>query len=442
MRKLFSTDNNFNHLLKGSTFNVAAKIVGILFGFFASILITKNYGSDLIGDIATITSAFTLLSLLALLGNQTLVLKVLPEQIEKHNYFAAKLVYHKLLNITLCTTICVIVAWLFIENISSFTLVRGLEKYIFLVAALVFLAAIKELNSKTLRGLGDYKIYSVFEILPALLLASTAIISIELQVAEHNFQYAYFFPLLVIGILSFTVVSKSFHKKVKNNFFTEIDYSRLPTKADLIRTSLPMLGVTLSTAIIAHFDILMLNYYTTSSEVGVYSVYVKIVAGTALTTHSINAMFAPTVSRLFSRNEKFQLKIFAKKTTLLSLSATMAAAALVIALQKPILGLFGSEFIESISTLHVLILSTITSSFFGSVGLYLNMTGNQVYFFRVMLVAALINILLNAILIPLVGLMGAAIATLVSVLTWNLLATYKIYREFGHTLIWGREKNA
>ena len=417
-------------------------MLGLIFGFLASFLIARNYGADLVGNVATITSAFTLLSLVALFGNQTLVLKVLPEFIEKYNHSTAKRVYFQLIIITLYFTCGVVTTWLFLEKFTALTLIRGLEQYTLLVSTLLVLSVFRRLNTKTLRGLGDYKIYSLFELLPPILLASTATVAIALNTPEHYFQYVYFLPLLIMGFLSFIFVSKTFKFKIKGENNILESPALLPTKASLMRISLPMFGVTLSSAIIAHFDILMLNYFTSSSAVGVYSIYIKIVAITALATQSINAMFAPTVSRLFSSNKEHELKSFAKKTTLLSFTVTLTLAAIVFLFHKPLLGLYGLEFLKETPTLYLLLLATLVSSFFGSVGLYLNMTGHQVSFFRIMLIAAAINIGLNIILIPQWGSSGAAAATLFSIATWNILATRKIYMTYKYTLIWSRGRYA
>lgn len=442
MPKLFSQDKYFNNLLKGSSFNAVATAFGVGFGFVATLLIARNYGSDLIGNVATITSTFTLLSLVALLGNQTLALKVLPEHIEKYSYSVAQHVYHKLLVITSWFTCGVIAIWLLIEKGTPLTFLRNLEQYIYLVAILIVLSVFRELNTKTLRGLGDYKIYSLFELLPPILLATTAVFAIGLKVPEHLFQYIYFLPLAIAGLLSFIFVIRTFDVKSLEDSRRTSQSIPLPSKTTLIRTSLPMLGITLSNVIISNFDILMLNYFTSSSVVGVYSIYVKIVGITALATHSINAMFGPTVSKLFSSNEASQLKSFSKKATLLSFTATFGTSFVLILFLEPLLGLFGQEFIEDKRVLYVLIVSTLAGSFFGSVGFYLNMTGHQAYFFRIMICAAVMNVCLNMILIPLWGPMGAAAATLISVVTWNLLATRKIFKEYKYTLIWSGNHNA
>lgn len=429
-------DGNFSLLLKASSFNVMTKIVGTAFGFLASFLIARSYGPELYGIVATISSAFTLLSLIALFGNQTLIVKIIPEYIEKHGYLIAKKLYFRILLISLYLTGGIILLWTLSEYLTPITLFRGLEQHGLLIAVLIAIATYKRLNTKTLRALGDYKIYSMFDLLGPILLASFVITSVSLEVPPQYFQYLYFVPQVLLCALSFYFVQRVYSKKIQNTSNQKPGTTAIPTKASLIKTSFPMFGITISTAIIAHCDILMLNHFTSAGTVGVYAIYAKIVIISSLATQTINSMFAPTVSRLFSAQKLDELKFFAKKTTFLSFSLSLTLTFIFLVVHKSFLGFYGQEFLSELPTLYVLLFSSLVTSFFGPVGLYLNMTGHQASFFKIILIAACINIIMNILLIPTWGALGAALATLICVLTWNVLATLKTLKELNHTIVW------
>ena len=436
LRRL-QNDGNFRFLLKASTFNAVTKIVGTILGFVATFMIAKTYGPALLGKVATITSTFTLLALFALFGNQTLIVKVIPEHIEKYGYTNARYVYNKFLFITLSFAAAIIAIWNLAEVTTPFTLLRGMEDQALFITILIALYTYRRLNTKALRALGDYKIYSYIEMIPPLLLALVTIVSVTLSVSERIFQYIYFLPQIILFILSFYFVRRTFLAKTKQDSLHDAA-APLPTSRSLIQSSLPMFGVTISTAIITHFDILMLNYFKSSSTVGVYAVYAKIVVITALATKSISSMFGPTVSKLYSTNKNQELKTFAKKTTLLSFGSSLALCLTFLLIHKPFLSFYGEYFTQDLPTLYILLSGSVIGSFFGPIGLFLNMTGHQTAFFRIILFGAVINIVLNMLLIPLWGALGAALATLACFLTWNILATLKMYKEFGYTIIWSR----
>ena len=80
------------------------------------------------------------------------------------------------------------------------------------------------------------------------------------------------------------------------------------------------------------------------------------------------------------------------------------------------------------------------SSFSGSVGNLLQMTGNQNIFLKILLIGAIINIALNFLLIPvenplsnygISGINGAAFASMCSLSFWNLAMVLVIKKKFG-----------
>ena len=64
----------------------------------------------------------------------------------------------------------------------------------------------------------------------------------------------------------------------------------------------------------------------------------------------------------------------------------------------------------------------------------MNMTGHQKALSKIILVAALANVSLNLVLIPHWGIMGAAVATMISGTFWNVYTLIYIKNKFGRTL--------
>ena len=67
----------------------------------------------------------------------------------------------------------------------------------------------------------------------------------------------------------------------------------------------------------------------------------------------------------------------------------------------------------------------------GSVGLILNMAGLEHYTARGVAIAAFANLAFNVILIPYFGTVGAAIATSTSLVIWNIMLSWYVYKEIG-----------
>jgi len=85
-----------------------------------------------------------------------------------------------------------------------------------------------------------------------------------------------------------------------------------------------------------------------------------------------------------------------------------------------LLAIFGEAYIEGYEVLVVLSVGQLFNALAGPVGLVMTMTGHQLKSTYILSLAAVINIVLNVLLIPILGLVGAAYATAIVTVAWNL----------------------
>jgi O-antigen/teichoic acid export membrane protein len=95
------------------------------------------------------------------------------------------------------------------------------------------------------------------------------------------------------------------------------------------------------------------------------------------------------------------------------------------------MGLFGEEFEKGVFAFIILSIGRVVVSFSGAAGNLLQMCGRQVIFMNVAIIGSIINIVLNFTLIPIYGINGSAIATMLSLIVFNFLLVYFVKREFG-----------
>jgi len=81
------------------------------------------------------------------------------------------------------------------------------------------------------------------------------------------------------------------------------------------------------------------------------------------------------------------------------------------------------------SAVVVLVLAHLLFLAAGPVGVTLEMPGYQDFAAKVLIIAALVNVALNAALIPLFGMLGAAYATGASLVLLNALSLYGVVRH-------------
>lgn len=179
-------------------------------------------------------------------------------------------------------------------------------------------------------------------------------------------------------------------------------------------------------------DIIMLGWFAESEQVGVYRVAVQGATLVTFAIQSANAALAPQFARLHAEGAAARLQALVTASARVILLATLPVAAAFVLAGGAIAGwVFGPEFAAAHVPLAILAAGQLVNAGFGSVGLLLNMTGHETASARGLWQTAALNIVLNAGLIPLYGMVGAAIATGLSVVLWNVLLYRQVRRRLG-----------
>ncbi len=168
-------------------------------------------------------------------------------------------------------------------------------------------------------------------------------------------------------------------------------------------------------------DRIMLGIYLNAREVGIYSVAATMVAFVGLFLQSINQIFAPTIAELFAKGEHDLLLRLYQMLTKWSLGLTIPLALGIMIFAKPLMGVFGPDFREGWPVLAIATVGQLVSCGVGSVGLLLLMSDQQNRMVRAQAITVFLTLGLNFLLIPRIGLIGAAIASAATNTSLNLL---------------------
>ena len=130
------------------------------------------------------------------------------------------------------------------------------------------------------------------------------------------------------------------------------------------------------------------------------------------------------------------LRLLIKRSSKIIFFITIPILILIIVFAESILGFFGTDFMVSKKTLYILMIGQFINILCGSVGYILLMTDKQNIFKNIMVLATFFNIVMNIILIPLYSINGAAIASSISLILWNVISFGYIYRNYNISTIW------
>ncbi|WP_034622867.1 flippase [Desulfovermiculus halophilus] len=179
-----------------------------------------------------------------------------------------------------------------------------------------------------------------------------------------------------------------------------------------------------------HMDILILGWLSPAAQVGIYRISVQGANLVIFGLMVINFVIAPEISRLYVKGEKKSLQKMVTWSARAVLACALPIAIIFWLLGKQIISFaFGEEYQASYAPLAVLTLGQLVNAAAGSVGFILNMTGHEKDTAVGVTIAAILNIFLNLMLIPSYQAIGAAIATVSSMIVWNILLIWAVYKR-------------
>jgi len=179
-------------------------------------------------------------------------------------------------------------------------------------------------------------------------------------------------------------------------------------------------------------DIVLLGVLASPEDVGVYRVAAQAAMLVIFALHAVNLVLAPHLSRAFTAGDRAALQSLATWSARIVLATALPISAVLIVAGRPVLSLvFGEAYAAGTGALAILCLGQLTNAAAGSVGLILNMTGHEQDTVRGVALAAVINVILNVALIPPFGMEGAAVATGVSLATWNIVLFRRVDDQLG-----------
>jgi O-antigen/teichoic acid export membrane protein len=178
---------------------------------------------------------------------------------------------------------------------------------------------------------------------------------------------------------------------------------------------------------LGHMDVIMFGYFVAASEVGVYSVALKVATLVIFGLQIVLPVVRPHFSELSERGDFKTMEALFKTSTKWLLYSGLLAFALILILRLEVLNVFGGEFVVGGSILVILGLGSLANVLSGPTGQLLVMTGKQKWEMINTSLMVVFNFSLNLFLIPRMGTIGAAIATALSIFAINAAKLVEVY---------------
>lgn len=193
-----------------------------------------------------------------------------------------------------------------------------------------------------------------------------------------------------------------------------------------LKSTLVIFASILAINVYTQLDTIMLNFISGDREVGLYTVAVYVKTALLTLVNSISIVLLPRISFYYSNNKKILAEnIIIKCSSLIALISISLTIFFIINARDSILVLSGPNYLDATISMQLIMPILIFSGIS-------NITGNQVlipfgkenYFMKAVIIGAIIDLVLNAVLMPMYGCVGAAMATMLAEFTQMSIQMY------------------
>jgi O-antigen/teichoic acid export membrane protein len=178
-------------------------------------------------------------------------------------------------------------------------------------------------------------------------------------------------------------------------------------------------------------DVLVVGLYLPPDKVGIYFAAAKTIVLVQFVYFSVKAVAGPRFSSLMADGDDEGLAQFAGQTTRWTFWPSLAIGLCALAAGELLLSLFGPGFTEGYAIMAVLFAGILIKASVGPGEILLSMTGRQNLCVLLYAVTLIVAIILNVVLIPRLGLSGAALAAAGAMAVEALLLHVAIRRTLG-----------
>ena len=444
-------DKDFLELFNKGGVAMLYRIGGQLLGFLLTFVIAYFFGANGLGDYVLAIIVLKIFTLISKLGLDTASIKYIAGYSSEKS-LSSILDFRKksIFLITTVSIICSLVMYLGANIIAEF--IKANPQQIEITSFFILPMSLFIFHYQNMRGLKEIAGYSFFFWMSQALFSLIAILVLTTFTKDPAVPlYAYLISLIVISIFSiifFTYILNK-RKQIKGLF---TDDKKSESIKNILIVSLPLMLAQAVHFIMSWTDKLMLGILdspdvisglsTNSAQIGVYHTAFKLSMFATIGLMAVKSIASPKFAELYKQREFKLLKKVTQQSTKLIFWTTLPLVALFIFFSENLMLLFGDEFQAGVFAFILLSIGRVFVSFSGAAGNLLQMCGRQVIFMNIAVIGSVINVVLNFSLIPIFGINGSAIATMISLVSFNFLLVYYVKKEFGFYTFYNPFKKA
>lgn len=403
-----------------------SQVFTIFLGFLLRIFLGRFLGPGGLGLYAMTFTVYSLAGLVGGVGIPTALVKFASEHKgnrEKLNPFISSAIINSMI-------FGVVVGFLIFHisgMIANFFNMPELNSLIKIIGiALPFLILNNTLLLGLCTGIRDMKLHGLGIACRSILLFGLAVLFVSIGWGVKGVVSAIMFSEIGTFILSHLLTRKHFNFSIQ-------DYPQ--TTKVLIPFGTRLFLASAIFTFNTNADRLFIGFFLTDKDVGIYAIALAIAAAFQIIPGVISRVTYPMMSEYDGKEMHQENEILINKTMKYTLIILSLLGLLIIFLSEDIIFvLLGREFLSAVLPATILVFAMIFFGSMASIGSAFSAAGRPDIPYKLNLVSLSVNILLDMMLIPIIGISGAAIGTATSLMVLTTLSIWILYRALKVTV--------
>jgi O-antigen/teichoic acid export membrane protein len=396
-------------LIHNFSFLTAGKLFGDVFTFLLFVVLSRNYGQEGIGQYSFAMAFSGFFVVIADFGLTNLTIKKISRNINSQNEYLGEVL---LLRLYLASfAFMLLLSVLYFLSFSDST-----KLIIVIIGGYQLLLTLYDILTTAFISRHDSHIVGLIEFS---LKTTTALACLTLVYFHYKLSIV-ILCMPVVTLLHILITLRLINRKYNGRTHPSISNGNL---LSTLKEAIPYAIFIFLDRLSLRLDVVFLGLMLGSAAAGIYNVAYRIIFLLMLIAYFVELTLLPLASKLYLDSHHELKVLFNKSLNLIILIGFPFTAGLWLISNDLIKLLYGPEFFESVTILRYLsglVLLTFVKSI---VGVFLTASDKQHRRTNAQWVSAFLNIVGNSVLIPVIGIIGAAITTVLSELVLIILLT-------------------
>lgn len=399
--------------VRGALTVLGISILAAFAGYLVRLVLARNLNVEEFGLFYAVFAFLSIIGVFKTLGFDASLIKFIPEFMHRKEYGSVKSAIIYAAAIQLVTNIIIIFGvYLFSRYLSiNFFHSAKADIVLKLMVIAVSIDSFVLVTKFALQGFKEMAYFSAIDLIRMLLILAAVLIGFKLNYGILSPLIAYVLvPIILIIIFGWVLIKKAFPEFAQSKFVINKKLIK-----DIFGYSIFIMATTLGGIVFGYTDTIVLTYFSGLTSVALYSVALPTAKLFLYFPRAIGGILLPLTAEFWVKKKEDMIKAGLESLYKYSMIILVPGVFIMFSFSELIIMvLFGKEFILASNILKILSIGMIFTAIYGvNINFFAGIGKPQINS-KIIYSAAIFNLVSNLILIPIIGITGAAITNSMS----------------------------